>query len=299
MDFSKLEYFIGFCTCGSVTKAAESMHITAQGLSKAISSIEEECGVPLVNRGVGGLSLTPAGEYFLQRAKLLTQAYQETLDRLMEISCIPRGHLKVGLAHGVIPALGVKLFSDFQALYPEITVELTELEDLILEQQVQDGSLQLGFTIGSPGNGKFEDNFLHSRSQVILCSVNNPISTRKSVTFSDLRGQKAILLKDSFKKNSVIKDRLTRAGVDILPITGISEMNTILSLCKENAGIGICADGVLSLVDEGSVVSVPFDEPDFFWDIHLITLNRDTLSYPAKLLRDSILRAFRQDSSGL
>ena len=62
-------------------------------------------------------------------------------------------------------------------------------------------------------------------------------------------------------------------------------MNTIMSLCEDNHGLGICPEGIVNTSNSKTIVEVPFDEDDFEWDIYLTTKKRVQLSYPAKLMK--------------
>jgi DNA-binding transcriptional LysR family regulator len=76
MELRHLRYFIAVAEEGSLTLAAEKRLHTAQpSLSRQIRDLENEVGVPLINRSVHGVELTSAGRAFLDHARLaLTQA---------------------------------------------------------------------------------------------------------------------------------------------------------------------------------------------------------------------------------
>lgn len=57
MDLNHLQYFRAVAECKSVSKAAEALFITQPALSKAISKLEAELGMPLFTRGKDGMTL--------------------------------------------------------------------------------------------------------------------------------------------------------------------------------------------------------------------------------------------------
>lgn len=298
MDFNKLCYFVCCCELGSSSKAAEKLHITVQGLNKAILSLEEECGAQLIDRRMRGFSLTPSGKYFLGRAREMLEMYESTLNGLKEMNSMQSGKVNIGLAYGIIPALRYTPFLDFQKLYPKIEICISELEDSLLEQELLNGAFELAITVGKPDAGNFDCVFLQSRRHVVICNIDNPLSRQAAVRFEDLQGQRVILLKDTFNKNSHIKDSLAKVRAEISPISGISEMNTIMSLCEDNHGLGICPEGIVNTSNSKTIVEVPFDEDDFEWDIYLTTKKRVQLSYPAKLMKQFLTRVPPQPAPG-
>lgn len=82
MQIDTLRYFVELARVGSFYQAAKSVFISQQGLNKAISSLESELGVKLVERESRGVRLTSAGEVFLDHAKTLLLEYSDMLKDL-------------------------------------------------------------------------------------------------------------------------------------------------------------------------------------------------------------------------
>lgn len=68
MDLIKLKYFTEVCRFSNMTKAAASLHVSQQNVSKAILSLETELGTTLFIRSGNMLQLSTDGEYLLQKA---------------------------------------------------------------------------------------------------------------------------------------------------------------------------------------------------------------------------------------
>lgn len=82
MHIDTLRYFVELARTGSFYGAAKSSYISQQGLSKAISSLESELGVKLVEREPRGVRLTSSGEVLLEHARTLLLEYSDTLKDL-------------------------------------------------------------------------------------------------------------------------------------------------------------------------------------------------------------------------
>ncbi len=65
----RLETFIKVAECGSFTKAADALYVTATAVMKQINALESELSVRLFERTNHGSTLTKAGESFLQDAR--------------------------------------------------------------------------------------------------------------------------------------------------------------------------------------------------------------------------------------
>jgi len=96
INIKHLEYFIKTARLGSINKAAQVLFISQPYLGKIIHDLEEKIGVPLLNRSRQGVTLTPEGEEFMQKATRIL----EEVDSL-QFSSINHGagfeHLSVSM----------------------------------------------------------------------------------------------------------------------------------------------------------------------------------------------------------
>lgn len=83
MQLESLKYFIELAHAGSFYGAAKSSFISQQGINKAITALEQELGMKLVERTRRGVRLTSEGEVFLRHAKGIVGNYDLMVDDLM------------------------------------------------------------------------------------------------------------------------------------------------------------------------------------------------------------------------
>lgn len=86
MQVDAFRYFIELARAGSFNKAAQRSFISQQGLNKAISTLEDELGMKLVERTHAGIALTAAGKLFLEHAQVIFDDYKNMMDDLYELS---------------------------------------------------------------------------------------------------------------------------------------------------------------------------------------------------------------------
>lgn len=116
---------------GSFSAAAEELGITASGVSRVVSRLEDRLGVRLLHRTTRRLSLTFEGETYYQRAKEILAAID---DAELEVSLggnTPQGRLRVSsvvpFAHHCI----AEALPEFTARYPKIAVEIMATDRII------------------------------------------------------------------------------------------------------------------------------------------------------------------------
>lgn len=124
MDLNRATTFVRVVEAGGFTRAAESLGLPPSSVSRAVSKLEEDLGVTLLERTTRHVALTDAGKAFFERAREalagLEEANSLALDAAREV------HGVVRLA--VPPEFGGKLgglFSAFAAAHPRVRIEVT------------------------------------------------------------------------------------------------------------------------------------------------------------------------------
>jgi DNA-binding transcriptional LysR family regulator len=75
----QLRYFVTVAEEGQITRAARRLHIAQPALSQALAQLEAELDIVLFERHPRGVTLTPAGEAFLVKARAALAAEAETV----------------------------------------------------------------------------------------------------------------------------------------------------------------------------------------------------------------------------
>ena len=126
VELRHLRYFVAVAEEGSFTGAAERLWIAQPGLSTQIRRLEAELGVKLFERHTRGVDLTPAGELFLERARVALAAAEAACATGHHMQAGVIGSLRIGIASGACWSPTAELLHRFSGEWP--AVELTVLE---------------------------------------------------------------------------------------------------------------------------------------------------------------------------
>lgn len=112
IDLSKLRYFVVLARRLNYARAAEELGISQPAMTRAIQSLESQLGFRLFDRGRSGVSLTPQGKDFAERASVLV-ADAEDLERHASLATIgKRGRVRFGMAPMPAAALLARSLKD-------------------------------------------------------------------------------------------------------------------------------------------------------------------------------------------
>jgi DNA-binding transcriptional LysR family regulator len=125
---------------GSIGRAALREHIVPSAISKRLSELEALLGV--VERGLRGMTPTPAGEAFLHHARILLRALDRMQQEMAEYSEGVRGHIRVRSS-----ALSAGLPAEIQSFavaHRHVKIELEEYETPSIVQDIAEGRADVG-----------------------------------------------------------------------------------------------------------------------------------------------------------
>ncbi len=123
LTFRQLRVFLAVAQQGSVTRAAETLHLTPPAVSMQIKEVESQVGLQLFERAGRRISLSTAGEYFALHARRLLAALRDAENAMGRFKRLEQGLLTVGMvstAKYFIP----RLLARFRQDHPGIDVRL-------------------------------------------------------------------------------------------------------------------------------------------------------------------------------
>lgn len=141
----ELLHFVAVVDCGSISAAAEQLHLTPSAISRSLARLEGKLATTLLNRTTRRMELTEEGRFFLDQARDILQRMDSLEERLALRRQRPAGRLRVNAAspfmlHAVVPHVGA-----FRALYPDIQLELNTNDQIIdLLEQRTDVAIRIG-----------------------------------------------------------------------------------------------------------------------------------------------------------
>ncbi len=145
VTFRQLRVFLEVAKLGSVTRAAEALHLTPPAVSMQLKEVETQVGLQLFDRTGRTLTLSTAGEYFVVHAKKLLGALRDAENAMGRFKRLEHGLLTVGMvstAKYFVP----RLLAQFRADHPGIDVRLVvagNREDLLTRMHSGDVDLSV------------------------------------------------------------------------------------------------------------------------------------------------------------
>ncbi|GAB7545311.1 LysR family transcriptional regulator [Cupriavidus sp. 8B] len=145
MDLSSVEAFVRVAEAKSVTEAARMMGLSISGVSRAVSRLEAQTGVVLLNRTTRSVGITAEGEAFFERCRRVLADLKDAKTELIESTGGPTGKLRITAPVGYGKSVLIPMLTPFRRHYPKLVVE-TSLSDAAVD--VLDEGFDLAIRVG-------------------------------------------------------------------------------------------------------------------------------------------------------
>ena len=124
MDWDKLRIFHAAAQAGSFTHAGDALNMSQSAVSRQVSALEADLGVPLFHRHARGLLLTEQGELLYRTAREVLLKLEAVQTRLTDTKEKPSGTLRVTTTVGLGSTWLTSRLNEFVDLYPEVELRL-------------------------------------------------------------------------------------------------------------------------------------------------------------------------------
>jgi LysR family transcriptional regulator, nitrogen assimilation regulatory protein len=149
MNLRRLQYFVKIVDIGSLTQAADILHIAQPALSQQLATLEGEVHQQLLLRTKRGVTPTEAGRVLYRHAQLILRQCEQAQVEMQDASQQLTGAVAVGLAPGTAAAsLAVPLLRAVRTRHPGILLYLNETYGTTLSELVMNGRMDMAVLYG-------------------------------------------------------------------------------------------------------------------------------------------------------
>lgn len=244
------------CREGSITRAAERLHLSQPTVSMAIRELEAHYKDPLFERISHRLYLTPFGHIIYDYALGLLNLYSDMSEAQQQYELI-----RIGTGTAVGKLFLPKTIKTLRAKCPDIHVQVTVGDATRMYQLVMQNDLD--FVIAETVDEIY--GLAHQLIQrypiVAVCHKDNPLARKPVITAADLASQDLLLRESNSRTRQLIDLYFHNNNIEVIPSWESYSVQTLLNATRENLGVSFHSlDHAVSCQDLNMVI---LDVPDF------------------------------------
>lgn len=239
MTLAQLRYFLAIVRAGSISAAAEQVHVAQPALSQQMRLLEDELGQALFHRHARGVRLTDAGSRFQVRALGILRQVDAIKDEFVSTRSEPVGSVVLGMATAVNIAFSVPIYEEVRRRYPGIALRLIEsMSGFVLEWAEQGRlDLALGYEL-EPAPG-LDAERLGQESLFLIAAPGWFARSRKRVAMAELARIPMVLPGFPHSLRILLDRKFAERGLQLNVAAEVDSTPSIKQLVARGAGCSI------------------------------------------------------------
>lgn len=272
MDVKQLKALVTVAEVGSVTRAAELLHLVQPAVTRQIRTLEQELGVPLFERTRQGMRLTEAGTIMTERARRALGELEQARAEVRPTPGVVTGIVTVGLLESASDLLAEPLVSAIARDHPGIELRLITGYSGHLQQWLDAGDLSLTLLYNLDSTPSLNARPLLWENLWAVAPAAAGLRADRPVPFAQAAAHPLVMPAAGHALRTLIDAAAVRAGaeMDIAVQTNSMRVQKRLVLAGHGwtilPGVGVAED-----VAAGVLSAAPLCKPDVWRSIVLGT----------------------------
>ncbi|MBM9624614.1 LysR family transcriptional regulator [Streptomyces zhihengii] len=270
MDVRQLRAIVTVAEVGSVTRAAEVLHLVQPAVTRQIRTLEQELGVPLFERTAQGMRPTEAGVIMVDRARRalneLERARAEVQPTLGEVT----GIVTVGLLDSTSDLLAEPLVTAVARDHPGVVLRLMTAYSGHLQQWLDDGDLDLALLYDLDSTPSLNTRILVRERLWVVAPPSAGLRADVAVPLAEAARHPLVMPAAGHALRGLVDAAAARAGVEVRVAVQTNSLRVQKQLVLAGhgwtvlPGVGIADDAALGIVS-----AAPLSEPEVWRSIVL------------------------------
>jgi DNA-binding transcriptional LysR family regulator len=238
-DLVDLKLFRNVYEAGSITGGAASSNLTLQSASERIWGMEDELGVPLLNRSKSGVKLTEAGYSLIHHANIVLHQVEHMRSELHQYGKGLKGHIRLLCNSSAQSEYLPELLGSFLMEKPNISISVKEMLSNEIITSIKKQTADLGIVADSTHLHGLESIPFRDDELVVLVPAMSEWYDRESVTFEDILDTEFVGLMEGAALQDHIDDFAKKRGKRLSYRVRVSSFEAIFQIVHHGVGIGI------------------------------------------------------------
>ena len=191
MELRHLRYFVAVAEEENISRAARRLHVSQPPLSRQIRDLEDELGVPLLERSAKSVRLTGAGRKFLSEARAVLERADDAVKAARAAGAAQAQDLHVGYAPSPTIEVLPGLVRSFEKAAPSVRVVLHDMTSAEMVAGLRSGKLQAALIVDHPTlrSPKFKAVRIRSYRIGVALSKDHRLARKSAVAFADVASE--------------------------------------------------------------------------------------------------------------
>lgn len=261
MEIRVLKYFLAVAREGSITRAANSLHLTQPTLTRQLQELEKELKQKLLIRGKYKVTLTPEGLRLRKRAEEIIEMVEKTEAEFQSINDIICGDIYIGGGESDCMKYIAEVIKKVQTDYPDIKFHIHSGNAEDVTEKLDKGLLDFGVLIQPVDLAKY-DNITLPEKDVwgVVMRKDSLLAKKEFVELKDLYGLPLINSRQAMRKTSSKNEFIEWFQGEFENLRTVGTINLVYNaavMVKAGIGYAITLDKLVDVSEKSELCFRP------------------------------------------
>lgn len=263
MELRVLRYFLAVAREGSITAAADLLHVTQPTLSRQLKDLEQELGKKLFIRSSHSIILTDEGLILRQRAEEIVNMVSKLEAEFNSMEDTVSGDVYIGGGETEAMKQIARVVKDLQLKYPNIRYHLYSGNEEDVTDRLDKGLLDFGILIQPADLSKY--NYINIPDKDVwgvIMRKDSPLTVKATIQSSDLLNVPLICSRQAIQQSYSKNDFADWFGEDFEKLNVVTTYNLAYNaaiMVEEGIGYAITLDKIVNTSSDSNLCFRPLD----------------------------------------
>lgn len=258
-----LRYFHSVARTGSLSAAAEELHVAVSAVSRQISNLEENLGLQLFERKPRGMQLTEPGELLMAYATRNTLEVKNVIAEMRGLNTLQQHRIALACPEGMAWEFLPRVASEFRSFHPGASFDLQVVDSARASDLVKEGQVDIALTFSlTPAQGVEIALSVEAPISALMPAA-HPLAQRKDLKVSDLRGCALALPYPGSTIRYLFDIACNLEGINVVPAYTSQSLGAIYTVVRHSRDvIALCGTVTVSgATTRDELVLIPMSDP--------------------------------------
>jgi DNA-binding transcriptional LysR family regulator len=263
LDIKQLRALLAIAETGSVSRAAELLHVVQPAVSRQLRLLEEDLGTALFARGRRGMELTESGQLLAEHARRALHELDKAKAEIAPAPGVVTGIVTIGLLPSTSELLAAPLVEALKRQYPKLTVRISMGYAGYLQQWLESGEVDVALLYDPKPSSLLEVHPLLDETLYLVGLPNAKLNPARPVPLSDLGKTPLILPSQPHGLRLLLDHACAVAGIQLSIVVETNAMSIQKNLVTSGIGYTVLPSvAIFDDVAQGRLSAAPITTPD-------------------------------------
>ncbi|CAM3871091.1 LysR family transcriptional regulator [Bordetella flabilis] len=258
-----LKYFLEVVNTGSLTVAAQALHVAPSAVSRMIRKLEDEYSTVLFDRHARGMVLTESGELLAAYARRAYLEAERARSDIRDLSQVGQRMVKISANQAFGRDLLPRLIGEFRRIEPSVHFQLDILQSAEVNRRVREGKDDIGVSYGLSAPEGVHVQYVGILPVCAIMPPEHPLAARATVSMQEVAAHPVALMGHGSTIRFIVELCCMHEGIDLNVIMTSNNMGALQNFSRTYGPIIFGSRlTVQAAIQRGELVAVPITNAD-------------------------------------